>query len=166
MTVNRIIETLRQQAELYEQLLAAEREKTDALVRGKVDQLNAVVQKERKLTRQAEELERLRLEETRGFFAEQGLPGGFVGRMSDLVRAVHAPGDKREILHLQERLSGLLRDLKKANEQNQQLARQALEFIHFSIDLMVENPNEGLVYEHPMNQANKRYGSGLFDSRI
>lgn len=165
MTVNRIIETLRQQAELYEQLLAAEGEKTGALVQGKVDQLNAIVQKERKLTRQVAELEQLRIEETRSFFAEQGLRG-FVGQMSDLVRAVHAPDDKRTLLSLQERLSGLLRELKKANDQNQQLTRQALEFIHFSIDLMVENPNEGLVYEHPMNQANKRYGSGLFDSRI
>lgn len=165
MTVQRIIETLRKQADLYEQLLAAEREKTQALVHNKVDQLNAIVQKERKWANQAEELERLRIEETRGFFAEQGLPG-FVGHMTDLVRAVHAPDDKGAILSLQNRLSELLRELKQANEQNQQLTRQALDFIHFSVDLMVENPNEGLVYEHPMNQTNKRYGSGLFDSRI
>ncbi|CAM3693098.1 flagellar protein FlgN [Cohnella lubricantis] len=165
MTVNRIIETLRSQAGLYEQLLAAEREKTEALIHNKVDQLNAIVQKERKLAKQAEELEQLRIEETQGFFAAQGLHG-FVGQMSDLARAVHNPDDKGAILSLQDRLSELLGELKRTNEQNQLLTRQALDFIRFSVDLMVENPNEGLVYEHPMNQSNKRYGSGLFDSRI
>lgn len=165
MTVKRIIETLQHQADLYEQLLAAEREKTEALVHNKVDQLNAIVQKERKWAKQAEELEQLRIEETKRFFAEQGFHG-FVGQISDLIRAVHSPDDKGTILSLQEQLTGLLHDLKQTNEQNQLLARQALDFIHFSVDLLVENPNEGLVYEHPMNQTNKRYGSGLFDSRI
>ncbi|MBB6732261.1 flagellar protein FlgN [Cohnella zeiphila] len=165
MTVQCILDTLQQQSDIYDQLLVIEKEKTETLIHNQIDQLNAIVQKERKLTRQAEELEQRRIQETASYMKSVGFQGPMT-QIDQLIRAVSDPNFKQSFLKIKQKLSESLHQLKRINEMNQQLARQAIDFTEFSIGLMIEDPNEGFVYQHPINQNNGRGRNGLFDSRI
>lgn len=164
MSISKITEILEQQLNLYGRLLACEESKTDLIMKNEIVQLNVVTQKEKLLTAQADELETVRLLTTARYFKEIGFRMRS-GVLSDLIRSVNNPEEKQQLTRLYEELTDMLKRLKQVNEANQQLIQQSLDFINFSIGLMVEDPNEDVVYQHPMNQiaANKR--NTWFDSK-
>jgi hypothetical protein len=164
VSIPAIVETLEKQKELYGQLLESAKLKTPVLVNNDVEQLNAIMKKERKLIQQAEELEQQRIRQTSAYFQTFGIIRVRAGKISDIIRTVTNPADKRTLIELQQTLSELLAELKKVNEHNQQLIAQSLEMIRFSIDLMTVNPNEDVIYQHPMNPGYGGSRRGMFDT--
>ena len=164
MAVQDIVRILDEQAELYGQLLETANEKTPVLVKGDVDQLNAIVQKERKLIARAEQLEQQRILETHRHFVSLG----YISRMNTLrevIQSVNQPELKQKLIDQQRALSGLLEELRRVNELNQQLIRQALAFIDYSIGLAVDDPAEDIVYQHPQKNPGGAGRTGIFDTR-
>jgi flagellar biosynthesis/type III secretory pathway chaperone len=164
MAVQDIVRILDEQAELYGQLLETANEKTPVLVKGDVDQLNAIVQKERKLIARAEQLEQQRILETHRHFVSLG----YISRMNTLrevIQSVNQPELKQKLIDQQRALSGLLEELCRVNELNQQLIRQALAFIDYSIGLAVDDPAEDIVYQHPQKNPGGAGRTGIFDTR-
>lgn len=164
LTVQHIIAILEQQVELYQSMLALENDKVQVIVHNDVEQLNAIVMKERQLIKRADELEQLRITETINHFAAIGFRKR-IGMMSDLIKSVYVHEEKRALVQLQDQLVKLLRELQRVNALNQQLAQQSIEYIRYSVDLLVDDPNDGVVYEHPMQSAGKRSNVGMFQSR-
>jgi len=164
MAVQDIVRILDEQKELYDQLLETANEKTPVLVKGDVDQLNAIVQKERKLIARAEQLEQQRILETHRHFVSLG----YISRMNTLrevIQSVNQPELKQKLIEQQRELSGLLEELRRVNDLNQQLIRQALSFIDYSIGLAVDDPAEDLVYQHPQKNPGGAGRTGIFDTR-
>jgi uncharacterized phage infection (PIP) family protein YhgE len=164
MSLTDIMQTLEQQTELYEQLLNTAKEKTPVLIHNEVEQLNGLVQKERKLIAQAEKLEQSRILHTHRYFSSLG----YISRMNtlrELIRSVNHPEEKQQLLNKQQELQELLRELKRNNELNQQLIQQSLAFINYSIDLVVDDPTEDVVYQHPQKGLAGSVKSGIFDTR-
>lgn len=159
-----IVRILDEQAELYGQLLDTANEKTPVLVQGDVEQLNIILQKERKLIAQAEQLEQQRILETHRHFVSLG----YISRMNtlrELIQSVNQPELKQRLIEQQQELSRLLGELRRVNELNQQLIRQALAFIDYSIGLVVDDPAEDIVYQHPQKSAGGGGRNGIFDTR-
>lgn len=165
MTVEAVVEILEKQAELYELLLEAAKLKTPVLVKNDVNQLNGMIQKERKLLVQAERLEQMRMQHAHAYFQTIGVIRYKGGKISDMIRTVTSPHDKMKLTSLHARLTSLLGELQRVNKLNQDLALQSLKFIDYSIDLVLEDPNEEITYQHPMNPGYGNSRSGLFDTR-
>jgi len=164
MAVQDIVRILDEQAELYGRLLETANEKTPVLVKGDVDQLNAIVQRERKLIARAEQLEQQRILETHRHFVSLG----YISRMNTLrevIQSVNQPELKQKLIEQQRDLSRLLEELRRVNELNQQLIRQALAFIDYSIVLAVDDPAEDIVYQHPQKNPGSAGRTGIFDTR-
>ena len=164
MTVADIVRTLDEQTELYGQLLETANEKTPVLVHNEVDKLNGILQKERKLIAKAEQLEQQRILQTHRHFASLG----YISRMNtlrELIQSVHQPEMKQRLLEQQQTLQGLLGELRRSNELNQQLIQQSLAFINYSIDLVVDDPAEDMVYQHPQKSNGSGGRNGIFDTR-
>jgi flagellar biosynthesis/type III secretory pathway chaperone len=164
MSISTIKATLQQQLKLYEELLELENSKKDLILINDVVQLNVVTQKEKLLTAQAENLEQGRMLMTARYFIDNGFRDRS-GLLSDLIKLITNSDDKLYLLQLHEDLTKVLSELKFVNDSNQQLIRQSLDFINFSIELMVDDPNEDLVYRHPMKQLGNNKNNKLFDSR-
>ncbi|SDX28297.1 flagellar protein FlgN [Paenibacillus sp. CF384] len=165
MIVETIIATLEQQAEVYKQLLVLAKEKTPYLVHNQVEQLNAAMQKERKLLKTAEELEQQRMRLSGQYFTGVGMLRYKGGKISEMIRTVTSPHDKKRLIDLHTILSESLDELKKVSEFNQQLIEQSLKFINYSIDLMVEDPNSDITYQHPLSPGYGNARAGLFNTR-
>jgi FlgN protein. len=164
MAVQDIVRILDEQAELYGQLLDTANQKTPVLVKGDVEQLNAILLKERKLIARAEQLEQQRILETHRHFVSLG----YISRMNTLrevIQSVNQPELKQKLLEQQRELSKLLDELRRVNELNQQLIRQALAFIDYSIGLAVDDPAEDVVYQHPQKHFGNGGRNGIFDTR-
>ncbi|MFD0957911.1 flagellar protein FlgN [Paenibacillus chungangensis] len=164
MSIAAIVTIMEQQLALYEKLLVIEEDKKRMIMGNEVVQLNVLTQKERLLVAKTEELETQRLLETARYFKNIGFRNRS-GLLSDLIKSVHVPLEKQQLIQLYEQLTGILAKLKHVNEANQLLIQQSLDFINFSIGLMVEDPNEDVVYKHPMNQLNGSKRMTMFDSR-
>ncbi|WP_337103583.1 flagellar protein FlgN [Paenibacillus sp. YIM B09110] len=165
MSTGAIVRLLQQQHELYERLLELEQSKKPLIIANDVVQLNVITQKEKLLATTAEELEKKRVFETARYYKDMGFRFRS-GVMTELIKSVSNADEKQELMKLQQELGGLLQELKLVNDLNQQLIHQSLTFINFSIDLMQENPNEDVTYQHPMSQQyNNNKRNTWFDSR-
>ncbi|CAM4275626.1 flagellar protein FlgN [Paenibacillus tarimensis] len=164
MSLADIMQTLEHQTELYEQLLETAKEKTPVLVHNDVDKLNGIIQKERKLIAQAEVLERARIQQTNWYFAEIKHRSR-LNTLRELVQSVHHPEEKKRLIDKQQQLSSILGELQRNNALNQQLIEQSLAFINYSIDLVIDDPTEDLVYKHPMKGMPGAGRAGAFDTR-
>lgn len=164
MAVQDIVRILDEQAELYRELLDTANQKTPVLVKGDVDQLNVILQKERKLIAQAEQLEQQRILETHRHFVSLG----YISRLNTLrevIQSVNQPEQKQKLIEQQRELAKLLEELRSVNDLNQQLIRQELAFIDYSIGLMVNDPAEDVVYQHPQKHHAGGGRNGIFDTR-
>ncbi|MGO4547483.1 flagellar protein FlgN [Paenibacillus sp. 2TAB23] len=164
MSVSQIIDTLQQQHKLYEQLLDIELKKKALIMNNEVLALNVLTQKEKLLAANAEKLEQQRVLLTVRYIKEIGFRIRS-GVLSELIKAVTNPYEKEELTLMHGKLTSVLTDLKHANDLNQQLIQQSLDFLDFSIGLMVDDPNEDLVYKHPMHQQGGTRRNKMFDSR-
>ncbi|MEK3883900.1 flagellar protein FlgN [Paenibacillus sp. PL2-23] len=164
MSVAAIIETLQRQLELYKKLLECEESKKALILKNEIVQLNVVTQKEKLLTAHAEEIETSRMLLTAKHFKNLGFRN-LSGVLSDLIKSVNNAEEKKVLLELHGQLTDVLNRLKQVNEINQKLIQQSLDFINFSLGLIVENPSEDMVYQHPQHQSysNKR---NWYDSKV
>lgn len=164
MSIPEIVDTLQQQHKLYEQLLKMELTKKQLIMKNDILPLNVLTQKEKLVTAEAEKLEQTRSRLTTRYFKDIGFRFRS-GVLSELIKAVSNADEKDQLLQMHGKLTGLLAELKRANDLNQQLIKQSLDFIDFSIDLMLDDPNEDVVYQHPMNQLSGNKRKRMFDSR-
>ncbi|MFD1953946.1 flagellar protein FlgN [Paenibacillus thailandensis] len=164
-SVSEIIGILRQQSAVYEALLELEKKKTPVIVRNDLHELNAITAQERKWTAEAQRLEKERIRLTTAYVVQMGLPRARSSVLTSLIKAVTDAKEKEALTELHAALRGTLQQLKFHNDTNKQLMEQSLDFIRFSLDLLVDNPHEHVVYQHPMNRTSTGPGTGMFNKR-
>lgn len=164
-SVTEIIEILQQQLAVYETLLDLEKNKTPVIIRNDIHELNAITAQERKWTAEVQKLEKERIRLTTAFVVQMGLPRVRASVLSNLIKAVTDAKEKQALMELHRSLRGTLNELKLHNETNKQMMEQSLDFIRFSLDLLVENPHDNVVYRHPMNRSAAGPTTGLFNKR-
>jgi len=161
MSVQSIIEVLQQQEDIYRELIATAEAKTPVLVNNDLQQLNLIIMQERKLVKKAEELEKQRYQMTYNHFATLGTRYRY--KLVDLIQVVHIAEEKQTLMKFHKELNALLADLQEKNELNQQLIQQSLSFLDYSLELLVDYPEEEYTYQHPQQSGYGKQGKGRFD---
>lgn len=165
MAIQEIVEIMQDMTGLHQQLLELAAQKKDAIIHNQVDQLNGLVNKESKLVKRISELEEKRVFEADRYLVGKGYRPNPAITVSDLTRIIVKAGEKQALIEAQAQLLEMLESLKEANKLNQQLVKQSLTYIDYSLNLLIGAEDEA-VYHNPHQQSHgfsKR--SGFFDSR-
>lgn len=165
MAISTLIELLERLDEVHLQMLDLAASKKQAIMDNKVDDLIEIMNRESKMVRQIESLEAQRAEAAYSFLQGVGIRSNLNLNLTELSRLVFDPEEKARLLEVRDQLSGTLTRLKKAADLNKLLIEQSLAYIDYSVDLMVERPNQDVTYQHPASRVHEVQRPGFFDAR-
>ena len=160
---NELINTLKQEKGVYDSVLKIAEDKTDVIIKGKVDELEKMLKLEQELVLQLAKLEDLRERLVAKIFSELGIAGRDM-TISTLAQAMEGPYASK----LKE-CQGLLLDtigrLKAKNDLNSKLIKNSLEYINFSINLIasVDSGSNNYSGSGQVSDAKKR---NFFDMKL
>ncbi|SHE11366.1 FlgN protein [Chlamydia abortus] len=164
MAIKQLVHVLNKLNEVHALLLESGEQKKQALIRNDVASLNQLVHNENKLIKQVSQLEQQRAVVTNDFLLSKGYKLNDRITVTEIAKLIFNAEEKGILLEAQERLVNTLHQLKQLNEANQELVKQSLAFVEFSIDVM-SGSEEDWSYQHPDQTASKIQRSGLFDTR-
>lgn len=160
MSVRKIIESLEKLISIKTYLLNISQEKTGIVTEGSVDQLQALLVKERKYIRVLEQAESDRKIATDEWLLQNNLAGESI-TVTEILTILDDETEKQELEQTTIALTEIMLALKQQEQLNQELIQQSMKFVQMSLDVM--NPS--------INQMN--YGSkekqtvsrSVFDSK-
>ena len=113
--MKRMVEILRRELEIYQEMLKISEEKTDIIVKDKVDELEEMTRREEEFVRQFIDLEKERVEIVKNFAVKQGL-GEKIIKIPELCE--YFPEEKDELMRLREEILAIVERVKVKTELN------------------------------------------------
>ena len=141
--MKKVIEILKKELEIYQEMLKISEEKTDIIVKDKVDELEEMTAKEENFVKQFIELEKERIQLVKSFATEHGL-GEKVVKIPELCEYV--PEDKDELMSLRKDILAIVEKIKNKTELNAKLLKNSLEYINFSVGLATGSSTSNGIY--------------------
>ncbi|OEH92198.1 flagellar protein FlgN [Bacillus solimangrovi] len=160
MSIGILVESLQKLIKLHEQLFKIAEKKTELIKNNELEELQQLVKVETKYVQAVRQIDKARTQAV-----DELLDGKSDERtLTTCMRFV--PKESAETLQrLFEQLSALLSQLKRQNDLNQQLIQHSLQFVNFSIDMLLPEPDE-FNYESPTKvDRNVNQGRFIFDSK-
>ncbi|MNN09545.1 FlgN protein [compost metagenome] len=99
------------------------------------------------------------------FLQSKGIKSRLELTITDILRLVFDPEEKQRLTASQRALNEQLTRLKQANELNQDLIAQSLNFIDFSLNVMIGGMDEEATYSPPQSSERKSSARSNFDTR-
>ncbi|WP_169306678.1 flagellar protein FlgN [Cohnella pontilimi] len=164
MTVQALIGSVESLLQQHEELLVLEEKKQLAIMKDDTNLLIELTNKESRLVKQISETEKRRVQSARALLDQLGIMSDPNPQVSDIVSYLTSANDKLKLTELTDRLVSILGQLKQLNELNLRLAEQALEFNHFSIELLTGSFEQDFTYSKPDASSGKSKAN-LFDSK-
>ncbi|MDY0408919.1 flagellar protein FlgN [Virgibacillus soli] len=161
MTIQLIVENLAQLCELHQKLLAISVEKTEVIKTNKVDHLQALVLKERKVVQDLGKAEQERKQLVETWFSDQSLSVE-EATVTNMLPYIKSETEQAELERITIALTEIIVKLKQQENLNEQLIHQSMQFVQVSLDLInptVKNVNYGK--KENAQTANRT----LFDSK-
>ncbi|MCM3040943.1 flagellar protein FlgN [Paenibacillus motobuensis] len=160
-----LIGSLDDLSEQYDVLLDIMQQKKAAIIANNYDDLVQVLSRESKLVKGIQSREEQIQSSAQQFLQSKGIKSRLELTITDILRLVFDPEEKRKLASSQQRINGQLEKLKQANELNQELIGQSLQFIEFSLNLMSGGFDEESTYAPPQSQEKKTSSRSNFDIR-
>lgn len=153
--MEKMIEILKKQLEIYEEMLKISENKTDIIVKDKVDELKELVAREEELIGSFIPLEKERLSIVKEFGRSKGIDG--VLKIPEICE--YFPDEKEEMLDLRTRIIQTTKKIAEKNELNEKLIKNSLDYINFSVGLITGTGGNPVTYgrygESNKNEAKK-----------
>ena len=157
MSAENLINTMEKLLKLHQSLLELSTKKTDIVIKGDMDALKQILKDE-----QAHIAAIGKFESERQKFVEAILPEMDKPSVTDCIEVVDSM-KKDTLSHLRAELLDTISKIKDKNELNQQMIHQSLQFVHFTMNLVVPQPME-FNYGPPSGNTPGQI-SGLFSSK-
>jgi flagellar biosynthesis/type III secretory pathway chaperone len=166
MAVAAIIETLEQMVEAHEELLETARIKKHAIIANDLEQLTKHMMTENRLNKRIGQLETERGLESTKVMAAKGVYSRVAVTQKQLMSVVFEVEERLKLQQLHEQLSKVVKELVKVNEDNQQLLKQSLDFIQFSLEIIVSPEDESYTYSNPVELKYGSSNAGRYNSKV
>lgn len=153
MSLQALSHNLREIVNTNQQIYDLAMQKKEVLIAGDIEALATLVQRESELIKVISALENGRQQLVNTIIAEYRLTQTEPIRVSDLLAVLPNSEAKTELGQLFDELSKLLSDLGVANQLNQELIENSLQFVNYSIDLFTD-PEDDRVYQKPIAHDN------------
>ena len=165
MEIGAIVDQLNILDGYYKELIEVANRKTRIIIENDIDQLMRCTQTEKSLMKQITDAENQLLEHSYAFIQSKGIRSQLKLTVTELSKLVFDPDQRQRLRAAQVQLDATLRQMKELNDHNQQLLDQSLQFVNFRLDLMIEYPDEGVVYKRPDQDHRSVWTSGQLDTR-
>lgn len=131
-----LIEVLDRECDEYEGLLTVSQRKTPIIVSGNLENLQRITDEEQTLVSRINNLERRRMEVTADIATvlNKDVTKLTLTNLIDMLAA--RPAEQKALMKSYDRLHRSVRELKRVNEQNGSLLKDALEMVNFEINLL------------------------------
>jgi len=142
--LSQLEEIMENEVNLYSQILSIGKQKTDIIIKGKVNQLAELVEQEQNIVAKLTKLELSRENVSSLIHKGLQLPNKEI-TLSELFSHIdnnHAVTLKAK----QEKLLNILKEVKTVNDENGKLINNSLEYIEFSINVLSNAANPGNNY--------------------
>ncbi|SHI96483.1 flagellar protein FlgN [Propionispora hippei] len=154
---NKLTVLLTDMLQVYTNILALGKRKKDALVAGKVNELETITKEEEQLILQAGKLEKTRTGITQDILAKSGLQTDklTLTEIKDLAGSDIA----EQLSRLGDELGAALQEIKATNELNTKLIQRAMAYVDYNINILTQH-STGPVYA-AQGQAGKSVQSRM-----
>lgn len=131
-----LIEILDRECDEYEGLLTVSQRKTPIIVSGNLENLQKITDEEQTLVSRINHLERRRMEVTADIATvlNKDVTKLTLTNLIDMLAA--RPSEQKALMKSYDRLHVSVRELKRVNEQNGELLKDALEMVNFEINML------------------------------
>ena len=131
-----LIDVLNKESSEYEVLLGLSQKKTPVIIAGDLEALQQITDDEQRIVTKVTSLEKKRVEVT-GDIANVLNKDVTTLKLSDLIAMLTArPVEQKALAAAPDSLQAVIRELKRANEQNAELLKNSLEMVEFEMNLL------------------------------
>ena len=164
-----LIQVLDEESQEYEKLLGLSMKKTPVLVSGDLDELAKITDEEQIVVSKINRLE-LKRQETFTDIANVINKDVKTLMLGDLVEMLSSrPVEQQKLAKVHDRLKSSVREVKRVNEQNRELIKNALEMVEFDMNILqaMKSAPETANYNKGAYNAGTFMGTGAggFDAR-
>jgi len=163
VSVTPIIDSLENIIACYLRLIELGGAKKQILIENKVEQLTAIVNQENKVIKELERMEKQREDTVKRYLRDKGLRMRIPTTIQDLVQATVSMQDKQRLTSCGERLNEAAAKLQAANQENQDLLQQMMDYVQYSLDLLV--PDDEVTYRNPAASTGSNKNARMFDTK-
>ncbi|WP_430790955.1 flagellar protein FlgN [Virgibacillus flavescens] len=161
MSLHTIIQSLEKLIMLHESLLSVSELKTAAIKAGSMEDLQALLVKERKHVQALEQVETSRQQVVDNWFEMNNLPSENK-TITAMLELLEDRAQQRTLENVTVNLTNAVADLKSQEQLNQALIQQSLQFVELSLDMM--NPSiNNLNYGNKVDKESVK--RSVFDSK-
>lgn len=131
-----LIEVLGQESEEYEGLLALSQKKMRIIAGANLEDLQKITDDEQEVVGRLNRLEKRRIEVTADI-ANVLNKDVETMKLTNLIEMLSArPAEQAELAAVHDRLSSVVREVQRTNEQNKELLEEALELVNFEMNML------------------------------
>jgi flagellar biosynthesis/type III secretory pathway chaperone len=167
-----LIHILEEECKVYEELLALSTRKTPVVIKGDLEQLEKITDEEQVIVSRVNHLDNQREEALKDIAIVINKDVETL-KLKNLIQVLEKrPEEQKRLSKCHDRISELLDDLKRVNEQNNVLIQNALEMVTFDINLVqaLNSAPETANYSKNANRTvgnmyQDPYASGGFDAK-
>lgn len=145
--------------QLHRAMYTLASQKKDVLVKGKIDELVAITRQEQKLIKGVTAAETARQTVVKELSVEKGFALQ-EGTLAELIKLTTSAEEKVRLTSYRDELTRVVTELRNANDLNQQLLEQSLDFVNMTLDLITDTPEDDYIYgkpDHDIRQANRTF---------
>lgn len=134
--IDELIDTLNREDEEYNRLIALSREKTPIIVKGDLEGLAAVTDKEQAVVSVIQKLEKDRMSSMKDI-AEVTNRNEEELKLTDLIELMKGrPEEQKKLREVHDRLQQTMKTMTSVNEQNKTLLQNSLDMVQFEMQLL------------------------------
>ena len=131
-----IIAVLEKEDAEYTKLIALSEEKTPVIIKGDLDNLNKITDKEQEIVGVIQKLEKERIQVMKDIAEVTGRKEEEI-KLLELVQMMDKrPAEQARLTALHDKLKGTMDRMKQVNEQNRVLLQDALDMVQFEMNLL------------------------------
>ena len=159
--MDRLLEILRKELEIYKKILDVSKHKTDLLKSNNVKELEATTKEEEELVSEVVAEEKVRIQIIKELCRTNGRPEKTL-KIEELCEFEEAP--KEELIQMKKDITEILDELKEVNNINAVLIKSSLEYVNFAVNMLTES-NRNTMYQPGGMQQNKQQRN-FFDIKL
>lgn len=149
----------------YRALFTVANQKKDALIANQIDEVNKLSIQETKILKPIPDMEKEVRQLLTSIQRELGFRPKLKMGLTELLTLLIDPNEKEILKNLNIELIEITDKLRAANELNYQLIQQSLDYVNFSLDVLVGPEEEEYTYKKPTIQQETSKRSNLYDRK-
>lgn len=159
MLADKLITTLEKLLSLHEQLYKVALQKSEILKKDNIDELREMLKQEQKFVQAIKQIEAERILITAEFLnREQELTLSACIEQADGL-------NKEKLQYIRHKFQDVMDKLKTANQLNQQLTQQSLQFVSISLDMLMPQENTQNYNRPDQSRGMETKRRSIFDSK-